>query len=177
MARLRKFVSYRRIERPYTRTSKFRKKAYIRGLPHCKVVRFDMGNVKREYECTLHLIAKQSVQIRHEAIESARLTSHRLLDRKIGKQNFHLRIRIYPHHVLRENPLASGAGADRFSTGMAHAFGKVIGIAAQVKKGQELMTLRVNKENLKLGRTALKRASYKFPCPAMVVEEKAASAS
>lgn len=177
MARLRKFVSYRSIERPYTRTSKFRKKAYIRGLPNCKIVRFDMGNVKRDYDITLHLVAKQSVQIRHEAIEAARLTSHRLLDRKIGKQNFHLRIRMYPHHVLRENPLAAGAGADRFSTGMAHAFGKVQGIAAQVKKGKEMMTLRVNKENLRLGRTALKRASYKLPCPAMVVEEIVTSAS
>lgn len=177
MARLRKFVSYRRLERPYTRTSKFRKKAYVRGLPNCKIVRFDMGNVKRDYDFTLHLISKQSLQIRHEAIEAARLTSNRLLDRKLGKQNFHLRIRIYPHHILRENPLAAGAGADRFSTGMSHSFGKVIGIAAQVKKGQELMTLRVNKENLRLARTALKRASYKLPCTAMVVEEKAASAS
>ncbi len=175
MARLRKFVSYRRLERPYTRTSKFRKKAYIRATPNCKIVRFDMGNVKKPYEYKLDLISKQSLQIRQEAIESARLTSNRLLDRKLGKQNFHLRIRIYPHHVLRENPLAAGAGADRFSTGMSHSFGKPIGIAAQVKKGQALMTLRVDEEHLKLARTALKRASYKLPCSAMVVEEKIVS--
>lgn len=175
MARLRKWVSYRRLERPYTRTSKFRKKAYVRGLPNCKIVRFDMGNVKRDYGFALHLVSKEGLQIRQEAIESARLTSNRLLEKKVGKQNFHFRIRMYPHHILRENPLAAGAGADRFSTGMSHSFGKVMGIAAQIKKGQEMMTLKVNEEHLKFGRAALRRASHKLPCRAMVVEERIAS--
>ena len=43
MAKLRKGVSYRHFERPYTRKSKFRNKSFIKSVPVCKVVRFDMG--------------------------------------------------------------------------------------------------------------------------------------
>ena len=53
-------------------------------------------------------------------------------------------IRIYPHHIMRENPLATGAGADRMSTGMKKSFGKTIGVAARVHKGQTLVTVNVN---------------------------------
>jgi large subunit ribosomal protein L10e len=79
---------------------------------------------------------------------------------------------IYPHHILRENPLASGAGADRFSTGMQKAFGKPTGLAARVKAGQTLMRLSVNKSNLKDARMGLKRAQYKFPCGCSIVVNK-----
>lgn len=172
MAKLRKFVAYRTVERAYTRTSKYRKKSYIRATPNLKVVRFDMGNVKREYDVALHLLTRSALQIRQEALEAARITSNRLLDKKVGKNNFHLRVRVYPHHILRENPLAAGAGADRFSTGMSHPFGKPIGIAAQLKKGQPVMTLLVNREHIKPGRQALHRAAYKIPCSTLIKEEQ-----
>lgn len=58
------------------------------------------------------------------------------------------------------------------STGMAHNYGKPIGIAAQVKIGQPLFTLKVNKENLDLAKKALKRASYKVPCSCSITVEK-----
>jgi large subunit ribosomal protein L10e len=74
----------------------------------------------------------------------------------------------YPHHILRENPLAAGAGADRFSTGMAHSFGKPISVAAQFKKGQPVFRLAINKEKLEVGRSALKRAQYKLPCDCLI---------
>ena len=172
MAKLRKFVAYRTVERPNTRVSKFRKKSYVRAKPNLKVVRFDMGNVKREYEVALHLLTRSALQIRQEALEAARITSNRLLDKKVGKNNFHLRVRVFPHHILRENPLAAGAGADRFSTGMSHPFGKPIGLAAQLRKGQPVMTLLVNREHIKAGRLALHRAAYKIPCSTMIKEEQ-----
>ncbi len=80
----------------------------------------------------------------------------------------------YPYHVLRENPLASGAGADRFSTGMQRAFGKPYGNAAQVKKGDAIFLISVNKANLELAKTALTRASKKLPCSCtiQVIENK-----
>ncbi|RMF55468.1 50S ribosomal protein L16 [Candidatus Woesearchaeota archaeon] len=164
MARLRKFSAYRNIERPYTRKSKFKNKSFVRASPNCRVVRFDMGNEKAEFDTTLELVSKDDIQIRHNAIESARQTSNRLLDQKVGKTNYKMKIMIYPHHILRENPLASGAGADRMSTGMKKSFGKPIGIAARVKKGQTLIRLKVNKNNLDAARLALKRASHKMPC-------------
>ena len=42
----------------------------------------------------------------------------------------------YPHHVLRENKQATGAGADRVSQGMRCAFGKNVGTAARVKRAK-----------------------------------------
>ncbi len=80
----------------------------------------------------------------------------------------------YPHHVLRENPIAAGAGADRMSTGMKKSFGRTIGTAAQVKRGQPLFVVDVNKQNVEVARKALKRASYKLPgtCIIEIVETK-----
>lgn len=169
MARLRKFCAYRRLERPYTRKSKYRKLAYIKTSPNSKIVRFEGGNLKREFPVRVDLVSKGALQIRHNAIESARLTSNRYLERKLGKSEFRLSIRIFPHHVLRENPLASGAGADRMSTGMKMSFGKAIGSAAQVKEGQTLFSVYVEKKNIEDGKIAMKRASYKFPTSCRVV--------
>jgi large subunit ribosomal protein L10e len=128
-----------------------------------------MGDPRKEYKHTLYLVAKSSVQIRDNAIESARKTMNHLLERTCGKKGFDLQIRMFPHHVLRENPLASGAGADRMSTGMKHSFGKPIGRAAQIKGGKILISLRINDPHLAVGKRALKRASYKLPLQAQVV--------
>ena len=172
MAKTRKFCAYRTVERPYTRYSKFKSKSFVRARPVCRVVRFDMGNDKKKFEYTLELKSKKDLQIRDLAIESARLTCNRVLENEVGKKNYKLKIMIYPHHVLRENPLAAGAGADRMSTGMKHSFGKPIGIAAQVKKGKSLFKVDVNKEHLPLAKKALKRALHKVPCSCTIVETK-----
>src|SRR3990167_6420938 len=131
MAKIRKFVYYRRLKRPYTRTSKFKAKSYIRMTPHPKVVRFDSGDTAKNFECMLSLLSKSSLQIRDNAWESARQTSNKLLESYLGLNGFHMKVKVYPYHVLREHALASGAGADRFSSGMAHSFGKPIGLAAR----------------------------------------------
>lgn len=172
MARLRKFVSYRNLERPYTRVSKFREKAFIKITPQVKIVRFDMGNSTRNFDYCIQLISKDALQIRDNAIESARQTSNRLLEKAIGQANYRLRIKIYPFHVLRENPLAAGAGADRFSTGMQKAFGKPVGQAAQVKKGQVLFEVYVDKPNIEIAREALRRAKTKIPCSTTLLVNK-----
>ena len=172
MTRLRKAIAYRRIERAYTRYSKYKQQCYVRARPVCKVVSFDLGEPKNVFEFLLTLVAKSDLQIRDNAIEAARQTSNRLLEKTIGKSSFAMQIRMYPHHILRENPLASGAGADRMSTGMAHNYGKPIGVAAQIHAGKALFTLRLNKENLAVGRHALKRASYKLPCACAITTVK-----
>ncbi|MBW2971019.1 50S ribosomal protein L16 [Candidatus Woesearchaeota archaeon] len=168
MAKLRKGVAYRRLERPYTRYSKYRKNSYIRGSPQNKIVKFDMGNLKKEFKTSVDLIAGDSIQIRQEAIESARRTCNRHLERKVGKQNFYMKIRMYPFHILRENPLAKGAGADRFSTGMSHAFGNPIGRAAQVKTGKVMFSVYTNPEQVVQTKLALKKAAHKMPCKCFI---------
>lgn len=164
MARLRKFVAYRRLKRPYTRTSKFKAKSYIKMMPHPKVARFDTGDPGKIFECTLNLMSKSDLQIRDNALESARQTSNRLLESYLGLNGFHMKVKAYPYQIIREHALASGAGADRFSSGMAHSFGKPAGIAARIKKGQTIFQVRVDKEHINVARQALERASKKLPC-------------
>ncbi len=163
MAKLRKFCAYRRLERPYTRVSKYRNQSFVRAKPNNKIVRYNMGDSKRDFSVKLSLISKGDLNIRHNAIESARLVTNKMLEEAAGKGNYYLHIKLYPHHILRENPLASGAGADRMSTGMKKSFGKSIGRAARVKKGQVIFELNIDKDHMKLARTALKRAYSKLP--------------
>lgn len=172
MAKMRKFIAYRKLERPYTRISKYKKKSYIRMTPARKVVRFDMGT-RGNYEYEVDFVPKESLQIRQEAIESARQTCLRWLDKNVIKgAKFHLKIRKYPYHIMRENPLAAGAGADRMSTGMAHSWGKPIGIALQIRKGEKFFTVSVNESFVETAKKALKRASKKLPCTFQILVNK-----
>ena len=168
---LRPARCYRRIERPYTRVSRRREKAYVRGVPGSKIVHFNMGNPNGKFEYVLKLISKQDVQVRHNALEAARIAANRILS-KLGNDNYYFWIKVYPHHVLRENPLATGAGADRLQQGMRLAFGKPIGRAAQVEKGQEVMLVFVNEKGLETAKQALKQANYKLPFKGQIVIEK-----
>lgn len=163
MPKLRRARAYTAMERPYTRVSKFKSKSFVKISPVRKITRFDMGEVGK-YKYSLDLMPRKSLQIRQESIEAARLTSTRLLEKTITKGEFHFKIRKYPFHVLRENPLAAGAGADRVSTGMQKSFGKPIGSALQIKEGEILFTIQVNEEHVNVARKALERASKKMPC-------------
>ena len=163
MAKLRKGVAYRQVQNPYTRKSKYRRKAFIRSIPNSKIVKFDMGDLKTDFPAQFLLKSKQDIQLRHNCLESARKTALKLLETRLGKLNFKLKIRVYPHHVLRENALASGAGADRMSTGMKMAFGKAVGIAARVFEGTAVIEVDVDNEHKKTAILALKRAYRKLP--------------
>ena len=169
MARLRKFVCYRNLERPHTRKSKYRKKSFVRGAPVCKIVKFNLGNLTAKFSHRVDLAVTKDLQIRDNALESARLTCNRTLEKSIGKSNFRIQVRVYPHHVLREHALAAGAGADRFSSGMAHSFGKPIGNACQLRNGQLIMSIFVNEANINIAKTALKKANHKLPCRCRVL--------
>ncbi|MFW9925690.1 MAG: 50S ribosomal protein L16, partial [Candidatus Thorarchaeota archaeon] len=111
-------------------------------------------------------------QIRHQALEAARIASNRHMTKKAGRQNYHLRIRVKPYHYLRENKMISGAGADRVQDGMRKAWGKVIGIAARVRPGQPLITIRTNPRYIKHAMDALKKAAPKMPTPCKIAFDK-----
>jgi large subunit ribosomal protein L10e len=175
MAKLRRGNAYSRtsqIKRPYTRKSKFRAKNFIKSSPHSKVVRYEMGNVQKNFEYTLTLIAKRALQIRHNALESARQSGNKVLEGKAGKSEYHMQLRKYPHHMLRENVLASGAGADRMSTGMAGSYGKVVGLAAQLKENDEIFVVKVDKKNVLIAKEALIRCKNKLPCRCQIIISK-----
>ena len=162
MATLRKGRCYSKVTGAYTRRSKVKAKSYIKTTPPNKIVKYDMGNLKIKFNNNINLVSSQDIQIRHNALESARLVILRRLQ-KIGLSNFHLKIKVYPHQILRENKMLSGARADRLQTGMSHAFGKSMGLAARVKRGKVIIFIQVNKEYIKQATQAIRLAIPRLP--------------
>ncbi len=150
----------------------YTRREYMGGVPASRITQFDMGNINGDFPLTLCLRAEESCQIRHIALEAARIAANRFMQKKAGRQMYHLKILVYPHNVLRENKIASGAGADRISDGMRGAFGKAVGTAARVKVGQRLVMIRTTKPNFLAAKKALKKAGYKMPTPCRILIEK-----
>ncbi len=148
-------------KRAYTRKSKYKSLSFISAVPTSKVVKFEYGDLQRDFDNEVSLVASESRQVRHNAIESARTVIIRKLD-TLGK-DYRLKIRIFPHHVLRENKMISGAGADRLQKGMQKSFGRPTGLAAQVKKGKPMFSVYVNKGGIGTANLALKAAKYRLP--------------
>ena len=170
MAKLRNAPAYRRLERPYTRISKYKKKSFVKSRPNMVISKYDMGNVKNAYIYTLYLASNEDIQIRHNSLEAARQTATRLLEKEFGVDGFYLKLLLFPHHILRENPLASGAGADRLSTGMAGSFGKVISTAARIHAGQHIFRVQFNDKNkFEIAKKALHKAAKKLPKSCTIV--------
>ncbi|MBN1176023.1 50S ribosomal protein L16 [Candidatus Woesearchaeota archaeon] len=163
MAKLIRAGAWRRLERPYTRKSKYRSKAFIRAVPTNKVVKHEMGELSKPFPIVVTLNSAVDIQLRHNSLESARKSANRLLETRLGKKGYKLKFRVYPHHILRNNPLASGAGADRMSTGMKMSFGKAVGIAARVHKGQPILEVGCQEKDIATAKLALTRARHKFP--------------
>jgi large subunit ribosomal protein L10e len=178
MASLRKASAYsKKKARPYTRKSAKRRRAYIKTVPASKIVKFNMGN-QRDYNegkhpFVLKLIATDGVQMRDNSLEACRLLLFKILEKGIPG-DYSLTIKVYPHHILRENKTAAGAGADRLSSGMKHSFGVTVGRAAIVPAGKELfMVSCANERAVKIAREALNKAKPKVPCKTKIVFEKA----
>ena len=160
---LRPARCYRKLERPYTRVAtKVPEKNYIGANPAVRIRRFVQGELKDDYDTVYYLVAQDALQVRDNAIEAARMAIVRYLEKKIGK-NFWLRVRAYPHHVLRENKQITGAGADRLQKGMRRAFGKPIGRAAQVYPGKIMFEIITYRSFEPYVREAFRRASMKMP--------------
>ena len=144
------------------------------GIPGSRVVHYDMGDLKSDFPLSVSLIANDACQIRHNALESARVSANRYLVKELGRLNYHFKLRVYPHHVLRENKQATGAGADRVSDGMRGAFGKAVGTAARVQKNQKIFTVSSKPQNFLKLKEALRKASHKLPTTCSIVIDKGA---
>jgi large subunit ribosomal protein L10e len=135
------------------------------GVPGNRILQYESGPANGDFPVLLTLIAEERGQVRHTALESMRQTAVRALDAGIGRENYHLKVRVYPHHVLRQNKQASGAGADRVSMGMRLAFGKAIGTAARVEAGQALLQVRVTPKGVHAAKEAMRKAYNKVATP------------
>jgi large subunit ribosomal protein L10e len=141
----------------------YSRREYMGGVPASRITQFVSGNKKEFFPVQLCLHTNESCQIRHTALESARITANRELEKKAGLNDYRLKIRVYPHHVLRENKQATGAGADRVSQGMRASFGKTVGTAACVYPDQVIMSVETFEWNIDYAKKALMKASSKLP--------------
>ncbi len=149
-----------------------RTKKYVRGVPGNKIVMYDMGNKSKQFPVEYHMINLEACQVRHMAIEAARQAINRYLTKTLGRENYHFRVRIHPHHVLRENKMMAFAGADRMQDGMRRSFGKPADRAARVKANTEILTVSVSAKDYKTAVIALKKGISKIPSPAKVIVGK-----
>ena len=150
-------------KKPFTRLSVRRpRKSYVKGVPASKIHQFEIGMGKNN-PSIFYLESKDDVQIRSNALEAARVTVTKHLTKNLGEENFFLKLLTFPHHILRENMMATGAGADRFSEGMRRSFGKPIGQAARVKANQKLFLVKVPNNSENIVKDAFKRAIKKLP--------------
>jgi len=149
----------------------YTRKKYARGFPPPKIVKFTMGDTKATFDWEAQLIALKRAQIRHSALEAARVATNRILMDKLVNDYLML-VLPYPHMILRENKMIFGAHADRLQQGMRRSFGKAIGTAARVEPDQPIITVRVRASALETAKESLKRGSAKLPIPCRITVEK-----
>ncbi len=149
----------------------YTRKKFAKGFPPPKINKFTMGDTKGNFEVEAKLVALKRAQIRHSALEAARVATNRILMDKLIN-DYLMQIHPYPHIILRENKMIFGAHADRLQQGMRRSFGKAIGTAARIEPDQTIITVKVKANALKLAKESLKRGSAKLPIPCKIVVEK-----
>ncbi|RBI63482.1 50S ribosomal protein L16 [halophilic archaeon] len=161
---------YREISKPaYTR------REYITGIPGSKIAQHKMGNTDSEeddYPVQISLVLEEECQLRHGSMEASRLSANRHLLKELGQENYKMILRKFPHHVIRENKQATGAGADRVSDGMRQSFGKVVGTAARIGAGERLFTAWCEVEDADEVKEAFRRAYNKISPPCRIKVER-----
>ncbi|MEM0340706.1 MAG: 50S ribosomal protein L16 [Acidilobaceae archaeon] len=156
---------------PYTRVE------YIAGAPPPKITKFELGNreVLQSALLKAELVAEEAGNVRDNALEALRVIVNKNLTRSLGEANYFMRVRTYPHHVLREHKMMAFAGADRLQEGMRRAFGKPVGRAARVYPGDVLIEVWVSSQVGNVGnveekvKEALKVGASKLPIPTRIV--------
>jgi large subunit ribosomal protein L10e len=166
---VRKATAYsKKIGRPYTRRSAVKSQSYIKTIPPQKIVKWRMGNQKayenNEFKYIVRLLSAEDIQIRDIALEASRQYINKQLDTELPGQYF-LELRVYPHQIIREHKVLTGAGADRMAIGMAHSFGVPIGRTAVIKKGGEIFLAAVpTQKAMQAAVGFLKQVKSKLPC-------------
>ncbi len=109
----------------YCKNKPYPKSRFNRGCPDPKIRIYDVGNKKapvEDYPLCVHLVSNEYEQLSSEALEAARICANKYLVKTLGKDTYHLRVRIHPFHVIRINKMLSCAGADRFVAGCCLPF-------------------------------------------------------
>ncbi len=118
---------------------------------------------REDWELVVGLKVEKNVQISHYALEAIRITINSTLQKTIGRQNYHLTIRVKPFQVYRENRQLNFAGADRVQSGMRNSFGKAMGKAARVKAGKIVCEVMCSIKDLPIVKDRLRITNVKLP--------------
>ncbi len=174
---IRKAAAYsKKFARPFTRNSRRKNRAYIKTIPHVKVAKFTIGNLKDyragKHKFTIRLVAGRDIQIRDNALEAGRMHVHKIMEANIPGQYF-FAVKVHPHHFLRNNKTSGVAGADRLSTGMSHSFGVIEGRAALVPNGKDIFFIScIDEKGARMIREALESVRAKMPCATKIIFEQ-----
>ena len=160
----------------HKRSSNHRRE-YARGGAQSKIVRFWGGSKEtpwEDFDLVVGLKVKNQSQISSNTLEAIRITINGVLTRKLGRQNYRLRIRPKPFQKFRENRMLAFAGADRVQSGMRNSFGRSTGVCARVRAGQIIVDVGISLRNLPLVRDRLRVANMKIssPCQTVVLKYK-----
>ena len=159
--------------RPYQyKRSSNRRREFARGGAQSKIVRYWGGNKNmpwEDWELVVGLKVNSQVQISSNTLEAIRITINGVLQRKLGRQNYRLRIRPKPFQKIRENRMLAFAGADRVQSGMRNSFGRSTGVCARVRAGQIIVDVGTHIRNLPLVRDRLRVANMKVPSSCQIV--------
>merc|ERR1712002_1138265 len=150
----------------YCKNKPYPKSRFCRGVPDPKIRIYDLGSKKASVLNFPHhvvMVSDELEQLSSEALEAARICANKYMTKNLGKEAFHLRMRVHPFHIVRINKMLSCAGADRIQTGMRGAYGKPQGTVARVNIGQPLMSIRCKDNCEATAIEALRRAKFKFP--------------
>jgi len=159
--------------RPFQyKRSASRRREYARGGSQSKIQRYWGGNKNikwQDWELVVGLKVDAQIQISSNALEALRITINGALQKKLGRNNYRLRVRPKPFQKYRENRMLAFAGADRVQSGMRNSFGRSTGVCARVKAGQVICDVGTHIRNLPLVRDRLRIASMKIPCSCQIV--------
>ncbi|WP_414842932.1 ribosomal protein L16, partial [Escherichia coli] len=94
----------------YCKNKPYPKSRFCRGVPDPKIRIFDLGRKKadvRELPLCVHLVSDEYEQLSSEALEAGRICANKYLVKNCGKDQFHVRVRLHPFHVIRINKMLS----------------------------------------------------------------------
>lgn len=101
----------------YCKNKPYPKSRFCRGVPDPKIRIFDLGKKRAtvdDFPLCVHLVSDEYEQLSSEALEAGRICCNKYLVKNCGKDQFHIRMRLHPFHVIRINKMLSCAGADRW---------------------------------------------------------------
>ena len=101
----------------YCKNKPYPKSRFCRGVPDSKIRIFDLGRKRapvEDFPLCVHLVSDEYEQLSSEALEAGRICANKYLVKFCGKDQFHIRMRLHPFHVIRINKMLSCAGADRY---------------------------------------------------------------